>query len=203
MAQWQDLIGSMIVGGIILMMLVVFNGNVMESAGIQTFKTAVQGNLTTVAEVIEYDFRKMGYRLSATQDSAILFADSSRIKFQGDFDNNGSIDTIQYYLDTATGSATSNKSDKVLHRQWNRAIPVNMYLGMLTFKIQYYNRADTILIPPVAATGLIKSVKVAVRIESKDRIYDVRRGGRLSNPFADSTYAGAYWERKIKPKNVR
>ena len=41
MNQIHDLLGSIIIGGIVLLMLVVFNGNVMESAGTQTFRSIV------------------------------------------------------------------------------------------------------------------------------------------------------------------
>ena len=58
---------------------------------------------------------------------------------------------------------------------------------------------------PVATASLntIRSVKISVNIESKDRFFDNRKSQRMGNPFNDTTYAGAYWERKIKPQNVR
>ncbi len=206
MNQLQDLIGSMIIGGIIILMLVSFNGNVMQSAAIQTFKTNVQGNLTTVTDIMEYDFRKMGYRVSPTNDSAITYADTSKIVFKGDFNNDGSIDTLQYYLDTVKASLTPNPSDKVLHRKLNGLTTQSFYVGISKFFLQYFDSADKpIAATPIASTSSIKSVKVAISIASRDRIFDpqLNRKSTLGNPFIDTTYAGAYWERKVKPQNVR
>ncbi len=206
MNQIHDILGSIIIGGIVLLMLITFNGNVMQSAGVQTFKTIVQGNLITVTDIIEFDLRKMGYRVSATQDISILYADSNRITFKGDIDDNGVMDTVQYYIDTVKAYLTNNPSDRVLHRKLNSQAPVNMYVGMIGLNIQYYGNNDSpINNSPVAAASLntIKSVKVELRIESTDRFFDTRKSQFISNPFNDTTYAGAYWERKIKPQNTR
>jgi len=204
MNQIHDILGSIIIGGIVLLMLITFNGNVMQSAGVQTFKTIVQGNLTTVTDILEFDLRKMGYRISVTQDSSIILADSTRIRFKGDIDDNGIMDTVWYYIDTAKAYLTNNPRDRVLHRKLNSEAPVNMYVGMIGLKIQYYGNNDSpINNTPVSATGSIKSVKVALRIESTDRFFDTRKSQFISNPFNDTTYAGAYWERKIKPQNTR
>ena len=204
MNQIHDLLGSIIIGGIVLLMLLAFNGNVMQSAGTQTFKTIVQSNLTAVTDILEFDIRKMGYRLSATQDSAVVLADSNRITFRGDIDDNGVVDQVQYYIDTVTAYLTNNPRDRVLHRRLNNGPPVNMYLGMIGMKIQYYGNNDSpITNTPLANTNSIKSVKVSISIESKDRFFDNRKSQYISNPFNDTTYAGAYWERKIKPQNMR
>ncbi|HTK80769.1 MAG TPA: hypothetical protein VL633_00605 [Bacteroidota bacterium] len=203
MNDLQDIVGSIAVGGMVLLMLVIFNGNVMESAGMQTFKTTVQGNLTTVTNVIETDFRKMGYRLPSSLDSAIVYADSNRIKFKTDIDNNGTVDTVQYYIDTIKASLTPNPRDFVLHRIQNNQ-GQSMMIGITRFKLQYFDASDSLLTSnPVTATGRIKSIKLSINMESTDRILDNRRGGQLGNPMNDTSYVGAYWERTIKPKNLR
>ena len=79
-----------------------------------------------------------------------------------------------------------------------------MMLGITRFKLQYYDALDSLLTAnPVTATGRIKSIKLSINIESKDRILDNRGGGQLGNPLGDTSYVGAYWERIIKPKNLR
>src|SRR5437867_266744 len=139
MSQMHDIIGSMIIGGIVLLMLMVFNGNVVESSGTQIYKTTVQGNLTTVTDILETDFRKMGYRLPRLQDSAITFADTGKISFKGDFDDNGVIDSLTYYLDTAKTALTPNPNDKLLYRKLNTSAPQAMCVGAIRFRIQYYH----------------------------------------------------------------
>ena len=79
-----------------------------------------------------------------------------------------------------------------------------MVLGMVDFKLRYYDALDSLLkVMPVSMTSRIKSVKLSISMESKDHLSDARKGQRLSNPFSDTTYAAAYWERTIKPKNMR
>lgn len=206
MNQLQDIIGSIIIGGIVLLMLIVFNGNIMESSGTQTFKTIVQGNLTNVTNIMEYDFRKMGYRLSPSQDTAISYADDNKIVFRGDIDDDGSVDVVQYYVDNVGAGLTANPNDLVLHRRINGGSPINMYVGTISLSFQYYGANDApITTVPVSPATLptIKGVKVSLNIQSKDRFYDTRKGQYISNPFNDTSYAGAYWQRIIKPQNVR
>jgi hypothetical protein len=207
--QLYDLLGSIIIGGIVLLMLTAFNGNVMEGAGNQFFKTAVQTNLTNVTNIIENDFRKMGYRVSPTQDSSIIYADSNKITFKGDFNDDGVIDTLQYYIDTVRAYLMPNPRTKVLHRKLNSLPPQDMYIGATTFRLQYYKRNDSLMTnslitaTPVAATSKIKSVKLSMSIESPYHFLDNRNDERLSNPWNDTTYAGVYWERNMKPVNLR
>jgi hypothetical protein len=204
MAQFQDLIGSIIIGGIILLMLIAFNGNVIEGAATQTFKGIVDGNLTTITDILENDFRKMGYRVAAVQDSAVLYADSGRIMFKGDINDDGIMDTVQYYIDTVNSSLTANPNDKVLHRKINSQSALAMYVGMIGFRIQYFTRTDSLIKSnPVPAPSAIKSVKVSLNIQSTQRIFDTRRSAYIESPFNDTSYAGACWERTIKSQNVR
>jgi hypothetical protein len=203
MSQFQDIIGSVVIGGIVMLMLLVFNGNVMESAGLQTFKTNVQSNLTAVTDILEYDMRKMGYRVSSP-DSAIVYADTSKIKFKGDFNNDGTVDTLIYYIDTVGASLTPNPYDKVLRRVMNGQPSEAMFVGVVSFKIQYYDKLDSLIkITPVSVASKIKSLKISINMQGKDRIFDPRKGVYNGNPFNDTTYTGAYWERTIKPKNLR
>jgi hypothetical protein len=207
LAQLQDLIGSIIIGGVILLMLLVFNGNIMESAGIQTFKTTVQGNLTAVTDIVENDFRKMGYRVAFPQDSAIVTAESTKIVFQGDIDNNGSVDLFQYTTDTVGVIKTPNPRDIAVRRKvTGPATPqdARMVLGITKFKLQYYDALDSLIKEsPVLLPSKIRSIKITIAIENKEHLLDKRKGQRMSNVFQDTTYAAAYWERTIKPKNVR
>ena len=204
MNQILDYIGSLIIGGIILIMIVAFNGNVLESSGVQVFKTTVQSNLTTVTDIIETDIRKMGYRVAMPVDSAITYADTSKIIFKGDFDDNGTIDSLQYYLSSNGSSLTNNPKDSVLYRKLNNNPAQPMFVGITKFKLRYYDRLDSLFTGNrISNPSLIKSLKLSISIESNDRILDSRRGEYLGNALNDTTYSGVYWERKIKPKNLR
>ena len=178
----QDIIGSIIVGGIIMVMLLKFNANIMEGAATQTFTTTVQKNVTTVTDILEYDFRKMGYHVPV--DSTVVVAETSRIVFKGDFDNDGSTDVLSYYLDTSSPSGHVNPRARILYRKLNTQPAQSINLGITRFRLWYYNLKGS----PADSTYKIRSVKVVLRAES-------------ISPY-DTTYSGAYWERIIKPQNL-
>jgi len=184
-----DILGSMIIGGIILLMLLSFNSSVMEGAAVQTFNSIVQTNITVMTEMIEYDFRKMGYRVGSVYDSAIVYADSNNIRIKGDFDNNGTVETITYSFDPKTKSGHVNPRSRVLTRSVNgNAQKIN--LGLTRFRLAYYNGADQLIAEnPVKAPSTIRSIRLAMNLES-------------TSPY-DTTYAGGTWERSITPKNLK
>lgn len=185
-----DILGSIIIGGMILVMVLGFNANIIEGAGMQTFKTTVQGHMTTVSNILEYDFRKLGFGVAYQQDSSITYADSTRIVFRGDFDNNGTIDRMTYFFNAAASAGVANPRARVLYRTLNNGAAQSMNLGITRFRFDYYDAAGTKFTGNVVGNPkLIKSLKMTINIESKE-------------PY-DTLYAGVCWERTFKPRNLR
>jgi FtsP/CotA-like multicopper oxidase with cupredoxin domain len=181
----------MIIGGMILVMVLGFNANIIQGAALQTFKTNVQSNMTTVTNIMEYDFRKMGFQVPFPQDSSFTYADSTRMIFKGDFNNDGSVETIEYSFVAGTHApGVVNPRAKVLYRRYNGGPAQAMNVGITRFRFDYYNAAGT----PIGGNvvGLpssIKSFRVTINMESKE-------------PY-DTEYAGVCWDRTIKPRNLR
>jgi hypothetical protein len=185
-----DIIGSIIIGGIILLMLLSFNSSVMEGSAVQTFNSIVQSNMTSVTDLVEYDFRKMGYRVGSVYDSAIVYADSSNIVMKGDLDNNGTVEKVAYYLDVAAKSGHVNPRSRILYRQVNGNAPQRINLGITQFRMKYYDANDALIAQnPVKAPSTIRSIRLLVTMES-------------TSPY-DTVYAGTTWERTITPKNLK
>src|SRR6266581_3677738 len=113
-----DVVCSMVIGGIVLTMILGFNGNIVESAGVQTVRVMAQSNLTAVTSILEYDFRKMGYHVGNNPDSSIIYADSNKIKFIGDFTDKAKIDTIIYSFDPNAPSGKPNRNTHILTRTY-------------------------------------------------------------------------------------
>jgi len=190
MQTLYDVLGSMIIGGIILLMLLSFNSSLMEGSAVQTFHSIVQSNLTTLSDVVEYDFRKMGYRVGSVYDSAIVQADSASIVMRGDIDNNGTVDKISYSFDVNTKSSHPNPRSRVLYRQVNGGKIESINIGLTRFRLAYYDSAEVLIKEnPVKAPSKIRSIRLAMNLES-------------TSPY-DTTYSGATWERTIAPKNLR
>jgi hypothetical protein len=185
-----DIIGSIIIGGIILLMLLSFNSSVMEGSAVQTFTTVVQSNMTSVTDMIEYDFRKMGYRVGSVYDSAIVYADSVNILMKGDFDNDGVVEKLAYYLDVASKSGHVNPRSRILYRQVNGGAAQKINLGITRFRMKYYDVNDVLIAQnPVKNPSKIRAIRLAINMES-------------TSPY-DTKYAGGTWERTITPKNLK
>ena len=56
-----DILGSTIVGGLLLMILLRMNDASVENNYLYSGEKIVQQNLVEVVKLIEYDFRKIGY----------------------------------------------------------------------------------------------------------------------------------------------
>ena len=74
----------------------------------------MQQNAKTLAEILNYDLRKVGYNYSNT---AIITADSNKIKFYADMNEPGTagygtIDVVEYFLSSPSKAACNNKSQR-------------------------------------------------------------------------------------------
>ena len=85
-----DLIGSIVVFGWLLLMTLRVNTANQENMQTLNGELLVQENLVEVTQLLEYDFRKIGFCKEpnnlADPTKAILLADTSRLKFLTDVD---------------------------------------------------------------------------------------------------------------------
>jgi len=186
MSEVFDYVGAMIIGSIIVLMILGLYFNIMGTAAASTLDLIVQESLSSTTELLEYDFRLMGYRIS---DSVkVTRADSNAISFKGDFDDNGTPDSISYYIGKRSG-VNNNPNAFILYRRLNKQQMVSNGAATM-FRLWYYD-AQGIVVTGGSPSVLskIRAIKVAINAESKA-------------PY-DGDYMSAYWERVIKPKNVR
>jgi hypothetical protein len=183
-----DILGSIILGGMILLIVLGFNSNIIESAATQTFHTTTQQNLTTIADIVENDFRKIGYHVS---DSVkVTYTDSIEIKFQSDIFNDSTIHTIRYYFNPTASSGHQNPNTRVLYRSIDNGPFLSMNLGLTGFRLWYYDANGSLLTGNGSSTlSKIRAIKISMNIQSTSAF--------------NQSYSGAYWERTIKPKNLK
>ena len=190
-----DKIFSMVVGTIMILSIQALIRNMNGSASDQSLNSIVQSNLLSVTNVIEDDFRKMGYNVSVPADSCIRYADSSTVIFKGDVDNNGMVDSLRYSLGPSTRSGNLNPHTRLLYRRFNNS-EGSINLGITRFLFTYYDAAGNKMasVPSVAKPSLIRSIKVTLNIES------IMPSKLVAN---DTTYSCAAWEQLFKPRNLR
>jgi type II secretory pathway component PulJ len=79
-----DILGSIIIGGILLTIAFRLNGAATEKTYNNSGELSLQQNLSTIAQIIENDFRKIGYCADCNKlpdpSKAILSADTSKLK---------------------------------------------------------------------------------------------------------------------------
>ena len=189
MSYLLDILGSTAIGTAIIFMVLQFNNRVSDSAGELLLSTITQREAITSAEIIQYDLYKMGYNVSG---SSVSIADSNRIKFYSDLDNDGNKDSITYYLGSEKDLiSTANPNDKPILRKQNSN---NAYkvVNVTEFEISYFDSIGTKLksaqLINQAVRDRIKTISVYIRSESAEPI--------------DTVYQGIDWFRIIRPKNL-
>jgi len=177
-----DLMGSTIIGALIVSMLINFNVYQNNSISSSDSELQLQQNAKTLAEILNHDFRKIGYRYDNT---AFVEADSERISFYSDIDRDGNVNLVTYMLgDTTEVSGTTNPRDRILYRIVDNDSLKGPSLGLTKAKFSYFNGSG------VATTTLaeIQYVKAELWIEA---IVPV-----------DGKYPFTYWELTINPRNL-
>jgi len=167
-----DIIGSMIIGGILMMIAWRLSDASTEKTYNYSGELVLQQNLKTVVEIIEYDFRKIGYCdvPGSLPDAVIVYADANRIDFYTDLQPlNGvaNIDLLHYYLGpTSECSETPNPRDRILYRVENNETPKPSNLGITQFRLVYMDALGDTLFSPVADPRLIKTIEINVAVEN-------------------------------------
>jgi hypothetical protein len=218
-----DVLGSMIIGGILLLTLFRMNDTASRNTYNFSGELTLQENLVTTVEVIEHDFRKIGYCedpevLPNPELDAILYADTSRIIFLTDLmitpfndpdpKGDGILDTLEYYLGpTDELLGTPNPYDRMLYRVVN-GNPTGVNLGITYFRIRYFRDSLTATgsttlaeilpdqLPKIHVTGTptgITALQIDIQVENTAS-YDA-----ASNP-----YRQAFWRQiRLSSRNIK
>ncbi len=190
-----DILGSIIIGGLVLLILFRVNTSATSNLYTNTSEANVQSAMISVGSVLEEDFRKIGYCKDWTKipdpTKAILFADTSSIKFLTDLNNDGNVDTLSYYLGPASELLnTPNPNDRLLYRVTNSDAPKSSNVGITEFKITYFDSFGNILSTPVTPPSQIQKMQIDIMVENTEPI--------------DSTYVVAFWRQlRLTARNLQ
>lgn len=190
-----DILGSILIGGILLTILLRLTDSAAEKTHNYSGELSLQQALVTVAQIVEHDFRKMGYCANwlnfPDPTRAIIQADTSRIRFYADIDNNGAMDSIHYYLGpTSELAGTPNPRDRMLYRVVNTEVAKTSNVGVTQFYLTYFDSFGDTLHIPIADPRLINSFEINVQVE---------------NSYAyDNKYSSAFWRQiRLVARNLR
>jgi hypothetical protein len=184
MNTFLDIAGSVIICGLLLLAVLNSYSNVNQYTLQNSMDLSVQENLLEWQEIVQHDFRKIGYRV-ANPAWAIQHCDSTSVSFVSDIDNNGVVDSVSYFLGSRDqGSGTQNPRDRALYRVVSGQ-QTGGVLGLTDFHLKYYDSQGKNTTAPSA----VKSIEVFIQVES---------------PFPlDTTYIRSYYKGLIYPLNLQ
>ncbi len=192
-----DIMGATIIGGILLIMVNSLNERAVESNIIYGADKLLQLEVVQLADLIEKDFRKIGYceDPSKISDSTnlIISADTSQIKFITDLNRDGNLDTLEYFVsDTSALSHTKNPRDRILYRKFNdypNQETLNVSSNITHFYLRYYDALNAELTSPVTSPGLIAYMEISFKVEDSEAY--------------DEQYSEAYWQQvRLTSRNL-
>ncbi|MCP5061165.1 MAG: hypothetical protein GY936_01710 [Ignavibacteriae bacterium] len=185
-----DIIGSTIIGTIIVMMIISFNYRTQDVSSELLRSNITQLNIIGVSEFIENDFYKIGYM--HTGDDVFIIAKENEIKFYSDIDNDYSIDSVYYFYDSKSRiQSTQNPNDHPLYRKINEG-NFQLFAQLTQFSITYFDSSNTEISFSDLLTEThrkrIKLIEISIRSESNDSV--------------NVNYEATEWTKIICPKNL-
>jgi hypothetical protein len=194
MSTLLDLLSSTIIGVMLLLLIIKLNLFMGEASYASDKELRLQQDAKTLAEIMNSDFRKIGYECNTT---AVLTADSNRIKFIGDLQRPGeagfgSVDTVEYFVEDSTHSlGTANLSDIILVRVLNNTDTIEgPSLGLVRVNFSFLDSLST----TTTDLSKIRYIKTEMWLEPPEADNNFITGKK------DSTFT--YWEFTIYPRNI-
>ena len=190
-----DIIGSMIIGGILLNITLRLNDAATEKTYNNGAELSLQENMAVVAQMLETDFRKIGFCADWNKfpdpSKAVVYADESSIKYLTDLDSDTNMDSIRYFLGpTSELLSTPNPRDRMLYRVANNETPLTSNLGVTQFRLVYFDALGDTIAPPITTAGLINSIEINLTVESVAAY--------------DEKYSSAFWRQiRLVARNLR
>ena len=194
MSTFLDILSSSFIGGMLLLLIMKMNLFMSNASFASDNDLRMQQNAKTMAEILNNDFRKIGYMHSGT---AFLTAEKEHFKFVGDLQRPGEsgfgiVDTVEYLIrDSSYSPGTTNPDDIILVRVLNGTDSITgSSLGLV--KLQF-NYLDSLSIPTADLTK-IKYIKTEFWVEPLEQADNFITGQQ------DSVFT--YWEFTINPRNL-
>lgn len=168
-----DIIGALIIGGILLTTLFRANENAISNNYNFVYELGTQYQLVSIAQQIERDFKRLGYcanpDLVPDPTTTIRIADTSNISFLLDHDLDGVVDSVRYYIGPKSEAvATKNPNDRYLYRIINGNNATALKFLVTTFRLNYFDALGAAISSPVAVKGTIAYMEISVAVESPD-----------------------------------
>jgi len=192
-----DILGATVIGGILLIMVNNLNERAVAANIIYGNDKNLQRELVQLADLIETDFRKIGYCEDPAKVSdsmnVIISADTSQIKFLTDLNRDGELDTLEYFVSgTDVLSITVNPRDRILYRM-HSSYPdkgtLDISSDVTQFYLRYFDALNAELSSPVTTPSLIAYMEISFKVEDSEAY--------------NEDYSEAYWQQvRLTSRNL-
>lgn len=193
MSIMVDIFGALLIAGIMFLTIFSLMGNMNQANFEKTMNVNIQGNIITLARILESDLLKIGYH---TKDDAIQYADSSGIRFKTDILNDSNVVTVQYAL-SGNVTTTKNPNDIFINRSVDGQPTITASVGLTYIHYAYFDSLGRELTAPLTTIirlDSIKAIRVKIRLESAEPV---------SSPYSMTpTYQSVFWEKTMYPRNL-
>lgn len=206
------LVTSYIIAGMLMIAVIMMNINLSSSSTELTLTQTTKQHVQTITDMITYDIPKIGFAMNdkVTADiydhpisgkyRMIEVADSNRIVFNSDIDNDGTIEKVTWQFTTNAVTTSENPDDYILLRKVGTD-ETEITLGVTHFRIRYYDlygepQAGK-MSTPVASADLesIRQIEIKLVVQSRQKVrYNVNSDGR---------YVTSAWEKRFTPRNLQ
>lgn len=166
-----DIITSVVIAGFLLLTALRLNDQANETSILYHSNLSLQQNMTALTGILEHDFRRIGfcadYKKIKDPADAIRYADTSKVRFWLDLDNDGVMDSIEYSIGPPSEmTSTVNPRDRVLYRKVNNDTPQRLEMGVTQFRFKFFNALGDTLLFPISEPREIHSMEISLQIES-------------------------------------
>ncbi len=172
-----DIIGSTLVYGLLTVALINVSANLTTSSVETKSAFHSEQNLLTLYNFFEYDFLKIGFGKTNPKFKTGA-CDSLKISWYSDYDENGKMDSIMYYMDnfqTANrGTITNTVKQRPIFRKLNTEDPIEMHLNIVSFTFSYLDANSNLLpydsLKTVTGVNKIRGIKVRYLVEDSYQV---------------------------------
>ncbi len=203
MADILDYISSIMMGGMLVLNVLTVNDIANETYSVYQGDMTVQEMLVTTVQVLEGEFRNMGFGVPENERT-VLAADSSSITFLMDIDRDGSsVDTVRYFLGSISELGyTQNAEDRYVYRTVNGANGLKVGV-VTTFRLRYIANNGEELSTPVPTDRLseIHEVEITMEVQNPYALYNA---GSTGTGNQSALFSSSYWQQtRLASQNSR
>ncbi len=151
-----EIAGTWIIGSLLILSMMTLLFGTMDAQSELVSSVATHDRLLTVADIINADIRIAGIGVPDSIDTVIA-ADSTQFMFLGDIDNNGTPDTLSYFVRSVLGAYGDTLSFIMRRIGSNSGNEESM--GKASVSFSYFNAEGS----PTASLSDIRSVTTQMR----------------------------------------